>query len=119
MKTLISIFVLSLVPIVTWSDFSCPAGENIVCIEEADTICPDYAKCVADNAICLDEHACESDRGYICGSEYDELMNDYQKAVDQYNQLISDNVALREKRLQQKNCVRNASSLLEARRCVG
>ena len=119
MKTFIYIFVLSLVPIVTWSDFSCPAGANMVCIEEADTVCPESAKCVPDNAICLDGQGCESDRGYICGSEYDELMSDYQKVVDQYNQLQSDNVTLREKRLDQKNCVRNASNLLEARRCVG
>ena len=118
MKTLKYILVLSLVPIVGWSDFSCPAGTNMVCIEDADTICPVSAKCVPINAICLDSQGCQSERGYICGSEYDALMGDYQKVVDQYNQLQTDNVSLREKRLEQKNCVKNASNLLEARRCV-
>jgi hypothetical protein len=45
-------------------------------------------------------------------------MRNYKKAVGQYDELVSENVSLREQRLARKNCVLNASSLEESQRCV-
>ena len=50
--------------------------------------------------------------------QLDAIMSDYEKTVNQYNQLTSENVALRNQRLEQKNCVINAASVKDAIRCV-
>jgi len=118
MKALTFLVVLSLVTVAAHGDFSCPEGTNEACLDAGDTVCPATAKCVEKDAVCLDRSGCDSPRGYICGSLYDEILNDYEKAVGQYNQLTSENVALREERLEQKNCVINAANLKAAIRCV-
>jgi len=41
-------------------------------------------------------------------------MKDYKQAMRQYDELASENVALREMRLEIKNCVINASALKDA-----
>ena len=118
MKTLLFLFVLSLLSTGVWADFSCPNGTNEVCLTDGDTVCPASAKCVDNDAVCLDQRSCDSPSGFICGSEYDDVLNDNKKVVSQYNQLLSENVDLREKRLEQKNCVINASTLKDAKKCV-
>lgn len=118
MKALIFLFVLSLVSLGIQADFTCPPGTNAACLDEGDTVCPASAKCVAEDAVCLDGQGCESERGYICGSQYDAILSDYEKTVSQYNQLTSENVDLRNQRLEQKNCVINAASVKDAIRCV-
>jgi len=118
MKTLLFSLVLLLLPTSTWGAFSCPDATRAACLEEGDTVCPVTAKCVADDVVCLDESSCDSERGFICGAEYDAVLNDYEKVVSQYNQLTSENVELRERRLNQKNCVINAQTLKEAISCV-
>jgi hypothetical protein len=118
MKALISIFVLSLISAGIPADFTCPPGTKAACLDEGDTVCPVSAKCVADDAVCLDAQGCDSARGYICGSEYDAVMNDYEKTVSQYNQLASENVDLRNQRMVQRSCVINAATLKDAISCV-
>ena len=118
MKALIFLFVLSLVSAGIRADFTCPTGTSSACLDEGDTVCPVSAKCVADDAVCLDLQGCDSARGYICGSQYDAVMSDYEKTVSQYNQLTSENVDLRNQRLVQRNCVINAATLKDAIRCV-
>jgi len=118
MKTIMFLLAFSLVPATTWGDFSCPDATRATCLEVGDTVCPVSANCVADDAVCLDRQGCDSDRGYICGSQYDAVMNDYEKAVSQYNQLTSENVELRSQKLEQKNCVINAATLEDAIECV-
>jgi hypothetical protein len=118
MKILVILMVLSLASLGARADFSCPAGTNAACLEEGDSVCPVSAKCVGYDAVCLQADSCDSARGFICGSEYDALVTNHENVVAQYNQLISENVDLRETRLQQKNCVINAQSLKEAIRCV-
>ena len=118
MKALIFLLVLSLVSVGIHADFTCPPGTNAACLVEEDTVCPVSAKCVADDAVCLEGQGCDSASGYICGSEYDAVMSDYEKTVSQYNQLTSENVDLRNQQLVQKNCVTNAASLKDAIRCV-
>jgi hypothetical protein len=118
MKAVMFLLALSLFSSSVLGDFSCPEGTKAACLDHVDTVCPAYAKCVNNEAVCLDESACDSARGYICGSEYDEVMKDYEKVVGQYNQLTSENVDLRETRLEQRNCVINAATLKDAIRCV-
>lgn len=118
MKTLLFLFALALVSTAAWGDFSCPNGTNEACLTDGDTVCPASAKCVDDDAVCLDKRSCDSPRGFICGSEYDDVLNDHKKVVSQYNQLLSENVDLREKRLQQNNCIMNASTLKDAKKCI-
>jgi len=118
MKVPTFIIVLLLVTVAARADFSCPDGTNEACLDVGDTVCPAGAKCVEKGALCLDASSCDSARGYICGSMYDEVLGDYEKAVGQYNQLTSENVELRAERLERKNCVINAATLKEAIKCV-
>ncbi len=118
MKALILIFASLMLAAGAHGDFSCPDGTNMACLDAADTVCPATAKCVDKAAVCLDASGCDSARGYICGSEYDAVWSDHQKIVSQYNELLSENVSLREDRLEKRNCVINAQSLKEAISCV-
>jgi hypothetical protein len=118
MKFLMFSFFLCLASANTQAGFTCPDGTNMACLDEGDTVCPLSAKCVDKAAVCLDKNGCDSARGYICGSEYDAVLNDHQATVGQYNQLLSENVSLREDRLEKRNCVINAATLKEAIRCV-
>lgn len=118
MKAFLFLFLMCLVSIGAQAGYTCPDGTNMACLDDGDTVCPLSAKCVDKAAICLEESSCESDRGYICGSEYDEALSNHQKTVDQYNQLLSENVSLREDRLEKRNCVINAATLKDAISCV-
>ena len=80
--------------------------------------CPDSSKCVDENATCFEDYPCNPDEGFVCASKYGVVLDENKKLANQYNELISENVELREQRLDQKNCVLNASSLAAAQRCV-
>ena len=118
MKALAILFLVCMVTAGARAGFTCLDGTNMACLDDGDTVCPVTAKCVDKAAVCLDESRCDSDRGYICGSEYDAVLSDHQKTVDQYNQLLSENVSLREDRLGKRNCVINAATLKDAISCV-
>lgn len=118
MKTLTLLLVLSLAPVAAWADFTCPEGASEACLDAGDTVCPATAKCVDNVAVCLDAGSCDSARGYICGTLYDEMIGDCEKAVSQYNQLTSENVELRNQALERRNCVINAHTLKAAIACV-
>jgi len=118
MKKVILIVALALVSACAWGDFSCPDGTNAACLDGGDKVCPASTKCVDDDVVCFDKNTCESGSGLICESDYDEVLNDYKMTVEKHNKLASENVALREQRLEHKNCVINASSVEDAKRCV-
>jgi hypothetical protein len=118
MKTLMYLFLLGLVSTVAQAGYTCPDGTGMACLDDGDTVCPITAKCVDKAAVCLEEPRCDSGRGYICGTEYDAVLSDHQETVDQYNQLLSENVSLREDRLEKRNCVINSATLKDAIRCV-
>ena len=99
-------------------DFSCPDGTGAACLDIGDIVCPSSAKCVDDRATCFDEYPCDLDKGFVCESKYDDVLDDLKQTVRQHDELASENVALRERRLEQKNCVLNASTLDDAKRCV-
>lgn len=118
MKPRLFVFLLSLVSTVVQAGYTCPDGTTMACMDKGDSICPMTAKCVDKAAVCLEEPRCDSDRGYICGSEYDAALKDHQNTVDQYNELLSENVSLREDRLEKRSCVINAATLKDAISCV-
>ena len=117
-KQLALIAVLALVSTGAWGDFSCPTGTEVACLESGDKVCPSSTKCVDEGATCFDAYPCDLNGSFVCESEYDDVMNDYKQAVIEHNQLASENTGLRETRLEQKNCVINASTLEDAKRCV-
>lgn len=118
MQKLILIFVLTMISSGSRGDFSCPDGTNAACLDNGDQVCPGSAKCVSNDDVCFEKNTCPSGGGFICESEYDDILSDYRKAVSQHDELATENVNLREQRLEQKNCVINASTLENAQRCV-
>lgn len=118
MKKVILMLALTLVSTVTLAEFSCPDGTNAACMNDGDLICPNSTKCVDEDAICIDKHTCGGSSNFVCESDYDEMLNDYKKAVREHNQLASENEDLRVMRLDRKNCVINASTLAVAIECV-
>jgi hypothetical protein len=118
MKRLVLFAVLALTSIGAWGISSCPDGTEPACLGIGDKVCPSSTKCVDHDAICFDEYPCEISGGIVCESEYDDVLNNYEKVVRQYNELISENVELRARRLEQKNCVLNASTMEDAKKCV-
>jgi hypothetical protein len=118
MKQLALAILLTLVSLGALSDFTCPDGTEPACLANSDKVCPGASKCVDFGATCFDDYPCDSRGGFVCASSYDDTLNNYKEAVSQHDQLASENVGLRETRLEQKNCVLNASSLETAQNCV-
>ena len=118
MKRLALIAALALASTCVWSDFSCPNGTKAACLDMDDKVCPVSTKCTDVGATCFDEYPCESGESFVCASKYDKVLDDLKQAVSQHDELALENVALRERRLEQKNCVLNSSTLEEAQRCV-
>ena len=98
--------------------FSCPDGADAACLDRSDKVCPGSAKCVDDRATCFDEYPCDISEGFVCASKYDDVLDDLKQAVKLHDELASENVALRERRLEQKNCILNSSTLDDAKKCV-
>lgn len=98
--------------------FLCPDGTDAACLDIGEKVCPGTTRCVDDQATCFDEYPCDLSEGIVCASEYDDMLEEFRRVVNQQNQLAQENVALRERRLEQKNCVINAATLSDAIRCV-
>jgi hypothetical protein len=118
MQKLFLILALLLISSVSLADFSCPSDAKAICVDLDDKICPASAKCVSNDVVCFDKKACDSERGFMCASDHDEVLNVSKETAEQYNKLALVNVSLREARLAIKNCVLNASSLGDAKGCV-
>ena len=99
-------------------DFTCPTGTEAACLDTSDKVCPGSTQCIDEGATCFDEYPCSLSEGIVCASEYDGVMNGYKQAVKQHDELASENVTLREMRLEIRNCVINASALKDAISCV-
>ena len=118
MRKLIWISALTFISASTWAGLSCPPGTDAACLDNGDKVCPPSTKCVAEDVICLDKNSCDPDGGFMCKSDYDVVLNDYENAVSEQNKLAAENVDLRVERLERKNCVINAATLEGAIRCV-
>lgn len=112
------VLILFLAPALAVADFACPDGTEAACIETGDRICSASTKCVNENTTCFDDFPCKADEGYVCGAEYDAALNDHKRSTQKYDQLVKENVDLRQERLDRKNCVLNATGLTEAQTCV-
>ena len=111
-------FTLLLLSTFSWAEFTCPTGTEAACIETGDRICSGSTKCVDVNASCFDDFPCSAEEGFVCGSEFDAALNDHERSTEKYDQLVKENVDLRQERLDRKNCVLNATGLIEAQKCV-
>ncbi|MDX2419390.1 MAG: hypothetical protein QNK19_18165, partial [Xanthomonadales bacterium] len=81
MKALVFLFVFLLISTGALGEFTCLDGTSPACLDDGDKACPASAKCVDDDSVCFDKSSCDSDSGFICGSEYDSFLNDYKKVV--------------------------------------
>ena len=99
-------------------DFSCPTGTEAACLNGGDKVCPGSTRCIDEHATCFDNYPCNLSGGFVCQAQYDNAMTGCKQAVGQYDELATENVSLREQRLERKNCVLNASNLKDARSCV-
>jgi len=99
-------------------DFTCAEGSKIACVDSGDKVRPASARCVDNSAVCFDRFPCDASEGFVCESKYDAMMKNYKEAAKEHNAMAAQNVELREQRLEQKNCVLNASTLAGARQCV-
>lgn len=118
MNRYLLVFTLFWVPTIAFADFACPDGTEAACIHSGDRICPADTKCVDKNSTCFDDFPCSANEGFVCGSEYDAALNDHKRSTEKYDQLVKENVDLRQERLNRKNCVLNATVLTEAQKCV-
>ncbi len=114
------IFLLTLVLVWTNAqcDFTCPEGSKISCLDKGDKVCPASARCVDNSAVCFDQFPCDAGEGFVCESKYDATVKDCKEVAEEHDALAKQNVELRQQRLDQKNCVLNASTLAGARQCV-
>lgn len=82
--------------------FSCSFGRP-ACLSYSD-------KVVDGNAVCFDSWTC-SYEGYVCKSDYDRAVDQFNELVRDYNQLLSYAQAL-------EDCVASGRTVDEIRRCV-
>ena len=118
MKLLTLCTALFLIPTTSWAEFSCPQATEPACLDHGDKVCPGSTICVDKRATCFDNYPCDPGDGFVCQSNFDKVLQDAKVAAYQHGQLASENTVLREKRLERKNCVLNASTLAGARQCV-
>jgi hypothetical protein len=102
----------------SWGDTACPGGKQAACLDRGDVICPASSRCVSESAVCYAKPPCAESGGYICASKYQAIVRDNEDTAKKYKALATENVTLRVKRLERKNCVLNASSLKDAKNCV-
>ena len=98
--------------------FLCPEGTDAACLDAGDKVCPVSARCVDDQATCFDAYPCGLSEGFVCASEYDDMLEKFRQVARQHDELATENVALRQQGLEQRNCVINAHTLKDAIRCV-
>lgn len=118
MHQFLLLVVLLLSSAVAWAEFSCLEGTEATCIEAGDKVCAASHKCVDESTTCFDDFPCTADEGFVCGAEYDAALNSHKRSTQQYDELVAENVDLRQQRLDRKNCVLNATNLTDAQRCV-
>ena len=69
--------------------FSCPFYSNAACLSLGETVCSTSGKCVKDSSICFDQFECNY-MGFVCKSNYNELVDDYNELLDDYDEFLDD-----------------------------
>ena len=118
MQKLIWMLALMLTSASAWAGLSCPPGTDAACLDNGDKVCPLSTKCVSEDVICLDKNSCGPEDSFMCRSDHELVLKDYESAVNEQNKLAAENVDLRVERLERKNCVINAATLEDAISCV-
>ena len=79
---------------ISFSAFECPIGTNAACLNWGDRVVDQFT-------VCFDGGQCPWDQ-FVCKSQFDEVINDYnslvsrnQNLVDEYNDLLRDHRSLR------------------------
>ncbi len=82
--------------------FSCPLGSRGSCLSYGEQICSSYGKCVDSSAVCFSAFTCDH-KGFLCKSEYDDLVDDYNRLgskrkvlENSYNDLVYTHNQLRD-----------------------
>jgi len=118
MRKIILTITLALTSTGAWCDFTCPQGTDAACLYSGDNVCPASARCVDSGAVCFEEYICEADDGYVCESMYDELADQNQGLVNEFNTLASKHNDLLNHKSENERCVISAATLDEAKQCV-
>ena len=117
--------------VIAQQSFSCPYGKNASCLDYGDKVCSSFAKCVDESATCFSQYTCGYD-GFICKSEYNEVVDSYNSVlrknkslVSDYNSLlyehqenVSDYNNLLSAHSELKSCISYADSLEAAQDCA-
>lgn len=96
--------------------FTCPLESNAVCLNDGDLVCSSLAKCVSDDAVCFDSGTC-GNKGFICKSKFDDLLDEYDDLVIKYNGLVQNMKRSSSEHSDFQSCVSDAASLDEAKNC--
>lgn len=57
-------------------NFSCSFDKRGACLDYGDKVCPQFSKCVSQDAVCLQPHQ-GNHEGFTCKSNVTELVDDY------------------------------------------
>jgi len=99
---IVVVFAVTLTTTANAQSFSCPIGKQASCLDYSDKVCSYSAKCVRNDAVCFDSFTCDF-KGFICKSEFDDVVEKHNKLVRTINDL--------------QHCLRMADSLEDAQAC--
>jgi hypothetical protein len=76
-------------PINAQQSFSCPWGTEAACLDYGDKVCSSLGKCVDESATCFQAYTCNY-QGFVCKSDYEEAVDEYNSLLNRYNSLINE-----------------------------
>lgn len=118
------VFCGSILTVTQAATFACPDEKVGVCLDPDDQVCLAHTKCVDRDAVCFDLGTCD-EQGFVCKSQVDGIVRDYQEVLGQsrrltekYNTLVRkyNDLLARYKTMEQ--CVAAATTIAEARVCA-
>lgn len=90
--------------------FSCPIGKQPACLSYSDNVCDSlFGKCIKRDAQCFDALTCYPG-GFVCKDELDKAVSEYESLISKHNNLVDQANSYR-------RCILNASTIDEAQSC--
>lgn len=68
--------------------FTCSYGKRAACLDYSDKVCSLFSKCISSDAVCFDSYTCDYN-GFVCKSDFNEIVDKYDGLVTKHNDLIS------------------------------
>jgi hypothetical protein len=99
------------------NEFSCSWGKRGACLDYNDKVCSSRAKCVDQNAVCLDWYTCNY-MGFVFKSKLDDLADECQRVAEEHDSLVSTHNTLVLKHRNLQSCVSGARTLRDAQLCL-